>query len=133
MYPAPYMYISLIAHVFTFLMVLTIIFQIALAAGMPWGELTLGGKYPGVLPKNRRWIPLASMLLLLCFAIIVETRAGNLLSDWKKISDIAVWVVVAYCGLGVLANLATPSKWERRIWLPVVTAALICSLFVALS
>lgn len=127
------MSISLIAHVFSFLMMIIILFQLALVAGLPWGELTLGGKYPGVLPKNRRWIPLVSVLLLLCFAIIVETKAGNLLTDWKKISEIAVWVVVAYCGLGVLANSATPSKWERRIWLPVVTAALICSLIVALS
>lgn len=127
------MSITLIAHLFTFLMMITIAFQLALVAGMPWGELTLGGKYPGVLPKNKRWIPILSVILLLTFAIIVETRAGNLFTEWEKISEIAAWVVVAYCGLGVLANSATSSKWERNIWLPVVIAALICSLLVALS
>jgi hypothetical protein len=127
------MSISISAHFFSILMIITIFFQLALVAGLPWGSLTLGGKYPGVLPKNRRWIPLVSMLLLLCFAFIVETRAGNMLPDWKKISEIAIWVVVAYCGLGVLANSATPSKWERRIWLPVVLLAFICSLIVALN
>lgn len=127
------MTITLIAHFFTFLMMITISFQLALVAGMPWGELTLGGKYPGVLPKDKRWIPLFSVILLLVFALIVETRAGNMLTGWEKISEIAVWVVVAYCGLGVLANSATPSRLERIIWLPVVIAALICSLIVALS
>lgn len=124
---------SLIAHIFTFLMMITVTFQLALVAGMPWGELTLGGKYPGVIPKNKRWIPLFSIILLLVGGLIVETRAGNLFTEWVKISEIAVWVVVSYCGLGVLANAATPSKWEYIIWLPVVTAAFISSLLVALS
>jgi len=127
------MSISLIAHVFTFLMMVTISFQLALVAGMPWGELTLGGKYPGELPNGVKWIPLLSVNLLLVFALIVETRAGNLLTEWREISEIAIWIVVAYSGLGVLANSFTPSKWERRIWLPVVIAAFISSLIVALN
>lgn len=124
---------TLIAHIFTFLMMITLLFQLALVVGMPWGKLTLGGKYRGALPKNKRWIPVLSVFLLFSFAIIVEIKAGYLLSGWKDFSDIAIWVVVTYCGLGVLANSVTPSKWERIIWLPVVILALISSLIVALS
>lgn len=124
---------SIIAHLFTFLMAITIVFQLALLIGMPWGELSLGGKYPGVLPKNKRWIPLFSTITLIAFAIIIEIRAGYILPEWENFADVMVWFVVAYCALGVIVNTITPSKWERIIWLPVVFAAFICSLLVTLS
>ncbi|HZA52268.1 MAG TPA: hypothetical protein VE549_16095 [Myxococcaceae bacterium] len=38
-----------------------------------------------------------------------------------------------FSALSLLANLATPSRWERRIWAPVAFGLLICSVVVALA
>jgi hypothetical protein len=55
------------------------------------------------------------------------------LPGWEPVSRTLVWGVVAYCVLGVLANALTPSRWERIIWLPVVSGMLLCSILVALG
>jgi hypothetical protein len=125
------MMIKFVAHLFTFLIVVVFAFQIALAVGVPWGHLTWGGRFPGQLPVPMRGAALLSAVLLVAFAVVVETRAGVLLSNWRRFSRLLVWVVVAYCALGVVANAITPSYWERIIWLPVVVVLLVCSSIVA--
>lgn len=127
------MNIEVLAHIFTGLVAIVIAFQIALAAGVPWGHLTWGGKFPGRLPVRMRGVAIFSAVLLLAFALIIETRAGVLLDEWQELSRILIWIVVAYCALGVVMNAITPSRWERILWLPVVLVTLICSLIVALS
>lgn len=108
-------------------------FQLALLFGAPWGELTLGGKYSGALPERARLIPLVSALLLIGFAVVVVSRAGLAFSGLYSASTYLVWVVAAYCALGCVANAITPSRGERRLWLPVVVALLVASVIVALS
>jgi hypothetical protein len=120
------------AHLFTALVSVVIAFQLALAAGASWGHLTWGGKFSGQLPKRMRGVAVFSALLLVAFAVIVETQAGVILPQWQGLSQILIWVVVAYCALGTVMNAITPSKWERLIWLPVVLVTLVCSLIVAL-
>jgi hypothetical protein len=121
------------AHVFTALAVLGAVFQAALAVGMPWGRLTWGGKFTGQLPGYMRVVAVVSMALLLAFAVVVAVCAGVLWPSWQPRSRALIWGVVAYCGLGVVANALTPSRWERLLWLPVVSAMLACSVVVALS
>ena len=53
--------------------------------------------------------------------------------EWQPMSRTLIWVVVTYCALGVLANAATPSRWERRLWLPVVFGMLVSSVIVGMS
>lgn len=48
------MYDDIAAIIYAALMGLTILFQFALAAGMPWGEYSMGGKYPGKYPQRMR-------------------------------------------------------------------------------
>jgi hypothetical protein len=119
------------AHLFTVLGIITSGFQIALAAGAPWGHLTMGGRFPGQLPSRMRGVAVLSAVLLIAFVLVAETRAGVMLIEWQPISRVLVWGVVAYCSLGVLANAITPSRGERMIWLPVVLLLLICSVIVA--
>jgi len=108
-----------------------ILFQLALASGVPWGKLAWGGKFPGQLPVHMRVASVASALLLLGFGMVVAARAGIALSHWQPVSQVLVWVVVAYSALGVIANAVTPSAWERIIWLPVTTLLLASSIVVA--
>ena len=123
----------LAAIAFILLTAIVIVFQLALVAGAPWGELTRGGRFPGRLPAKMRLVPVLSALLLAGFAAVIAARAGLIESPATLSSGILVWVVVAYCSLGVVANAATPSKAERRLWLPVVLVMLITSITVAMS
>ncbi len=125
--------VSVAALLFAALAAVVAGFQVALAAGMPWGELTWGGRFPGRLPGYMRGVAALSTVLMLGFALVVAVRAGVLLPGWEPVSRALVWGVVAYCVLGVLANALTPSRWERIIWLPVVSVLLLCSLVIALG
>lgn len=121
------------ARVFATLIVGVILFQIGLIVGMPWGEFTWGGYYPGTLPTNMRLASVASAFLLLAIGLIVLIRAGFLLPAWQPFSKKLMWVVVPYCGLGVIANAITPSVWERIIWLPVAIILFAASIVVTKS
>ena len=110
-----------------------VLFQIALICGAPWGEITLGGRWKGRLPPVVRLIPAFSILLLGFFCVVLLARAGLWLPSLQEKSKTLVWLVVAYCALGCVANAATPSKRERMIWLPVVGLMLVLSLVVALA
>jgi len=75
----------------------------------------------------------ASALMMAAFALVVEARAGAVGSGRNDPGGVLVWVMVGYCAVGTVANAVTPSRQERRLWLPVVAAMLLCSLVVALS
>lgn len=108
-----------------------VLFQLALALGAPWGELTLGGRWRGPLPARARLIPLLSVALLVVFGSVVLERAGLRWPGLPAYPQWCVWLVVGYCALGCVANTLTPSPRERRLWLPVVVGMLTCSLVVA--
>ncbi len=124
---------SIATYVFFALIALVVAFQLALIAGMPWGEFAWGGKYPGALPGPMRAASIVSIFILSLLGLTVAVRAGVLLPEWRQLATNAIWVVVAYCLLGVLVNAITPSKRERRVWLPVTLVMLACSTAVALS
>ena len=44
-----------------------------------------------------------------------------------------IWAVAAISGFGALLNLASPSMWERLIWVPVSLATCVLSVLVARS
>jgi hypothetical protein len=127
------MAVKVSTYIFLVLTGLVLMFQVALAAGMPWGELTWGGKFPGRLPPRMRGLALFTAALVLLFGLIVAVRAGLLLPHLQPLSRTLIWGVAAYFVLGVLAHILTKSRWERLIWLPVVAAMLVCSITVALS
>jgi hypothetical protein len=109
------------------------VFQLALVLGAPWGEFTLGGRWPGRLPASGRWLAALSLMLLVVFSVLILARAGLGLglAGLEAWSRPGAWVVVAYCALGSVANVMTRSRRERRLWLPVVLCMLGLSLVVA--
>jgi hypothetical protein len=107
-------------------------FQIALAAGAPWGSYAMGGAFPGQFPPSMRIAALFQAALLAGFAAVVLARAGLILPGWHKASRRLIWVVVAFSALSLVLNLITPSAGERAIWAPVAFLLLISSTAVAL-
>lgn len=120
------------AIVFTILTGIVIIFQGCLAAGLPWGAASMGGKYPGKYPPKMRVVALINIVILAFLAAIVLSRADVMLPQLRSISNIGIWFVVVFLGIGTVLNTITPSKIER-IWAPVALVQLITSLIVALS
>ena len=119
------------ARLFAGLTLIVVAFQLALAAGVPWGHLTMGGAYPGRLPPGMRVAACFQAVLLLLFALIVAARARLLLPRWRGASRPLVWVVVAYMVVGIGLNAITPSQPERALWLPVTLVLLFSALVVA--
>jgi len=109
-----------------------IAFQIALAAGAPWGAYAMGGAFPGQFPPPMRIGAVVQAAILAGLAGVVLSRGGVALPSWSKVSHWLIWVVVAFSVLSLVLNLITPSAGERAIWAPVAFVMLASSLSVAL-
>jgi hypothetical protein len=121
------------ALVFGFFIVVVAIFQLALAAGVPWGSVAMAGKFPGRLPPRMRVAAFLQVFVLTVLGVVVWTRAGIIFAHWYTASEKFIWAVVAFAMLGFMMNLITPVKWERLIWAPVAAILLASGLIVALS
>ena len=108
-------------------------FQIALAAGAPWGAYAMGGASPGQFPPALRIAAIIQALLVAGMAAVILARAGLVLPGWSQLSHWLVWIVVALTAFSLVLNLITPSAGERAIWTPIIALLLISSLIVAFS
>jgi hypothetical protein len=110
------------------------VFQIALAAGAPLGHLAWGGKHR-VLPRGLRIASAVSVLLYAFFAWIIAGAVAGVdrFGDHIPEKPVGIWVLTAYFGVGILANLASRSRPERFVMTPV--AAVLCAscLVIALA
>jgi hypothetical protein len=120
------------ALLFTALMVGVVAFQLALAAGAPWGEYAMGGAFPGRYPTRLRIAAVIQAILLGGLSVVVLSAAGLLLPDIVATWPWLAWVPVVVSALAVFLNAASRSAGERRIWVPVAVALLVTSLVVAL-
>ncbi len=121
------------AWLFTIATSVVVLFQLALAAGAPWGEWAMGGAYPGQFPPSLRVAAIVQAALLVGMALVVLTRAGLFTPRWARHARWLIWVVVAYGVIGLILNLITPSTGERAIWAPVAFVLLVSSALVASS
>jgi hypothetical protein len=102
-------------------------FQIALAAGAPWGAAAWGGTNPGVLPRGLRVSSAGSGLVYVLLA--VAARSTLLPAQLRRrILTVASGGMV----VGTVMNLASPLNIERTLWTPVA-AALAAVLWLARS
>ena len=124
---------TLAAQVFTTLMFIVVLFQLALALGAPWGSIAMGGRYPGKFPPPMRIAAVVQAFILAVFAFVVVVRGQMIASNFYDLSTIAIWVVVVLMASSLVMQLITPSKWERIIWAPTVAVLFLTSLIVALS
>lgn len=126
------MAVTIQAIVFIVLTAIVIVFQACLAAGLPWGAASMGGKFPGKYPPKMRVVAVINIFVLWLIAAIVLTRAKMLFTLFFSFSETAIWVVVVFFAIGTVMNTITPSKIER-IWAPVAGIQLIISISIALS
>ncbi len=120
------------AIIFSAFTAIVIVFQGCLAAGIPWGAASMGGRYPGKYPPKMRIVAVLNMLILGFIAAVVLSEANLVFPQLHSISGIGIWVIVVYFIIGTIMNTVTPSKIER-IWAPVSFIQLITSLIVAIG
>ena len=121
------------AVVFAVVVTGVIAFQIALALGAPWGTYAMGGAFPGRFPPRMRIAALVQGALLTVTIAIVLSRASLAFAAWSDAARWLIWVVVGMALLAVVLNAISRSAGERRLWVPVAFAMLVCSLAVALT
>ena len=92
-------------------------FQVALAAGLPLGQATMGGRAStsdGVLDPPFRLMAVGSAVVLVLAAWIVLARGGVLpifLDD--RALAVGAWVVVGFLALNTVSNLSGRHPLER--------------------
>jgi len=91
-------------------------FQLALAAGVPWGAAAWGGGSPGVLPARLRLASSASVLVYAGLAALVANPRPSSTARRRLMTGASLFMV-----LGTVGNLATRSAVER-VWAPVAAA-----------
>jgi hypothetical protein len=124
---------TIAAIVFALVIAGAIAFQLALAAGMPWGAYAMGGRFPGVFPPRMRVAAVVQAVVLLALGGIVLAAAGVGLAGLLDPAPWLVWVAVIFSALSLLVNAISPSPGERRIWVPAAVVLLASSLVVALT
>ena len=110
------------------------IFQIALVAGAPLGEYTMGGQHPGKLPGQFRVTAAVSAVIMVAQSGHYLAQAGILnpaLSPGQN--AIVNWFWFGFAVLGLIVNSISKSKKERNLWVPVLLVSVICTLLVALN
>jgi hypothetical protein len=106
-------------------------FQVALAAGAPWGSYAMGGQRAGQAPPAMRAAALVQAALLALLAGIVLDAGGVLALGWTVAIPWLAWIPVIASLASAIANAATRSSVERRLWLPVAIVMLLSSIIVA--
>jgi len=117
------------AIVLAALLLALIAFQIALAAGVPWGQAAYGGASARLAPRLRVASVVAAIVWSAAAAVVLG-RGGVIA---VALSDILIWIVVGLLALGIVANTATRSRIERAIWLPFSLVATALGVIVALG
>ena len=114
------------------ILALIAVFQIALAAGAPWGKLAWGGSHE-VLPAKLRIGSLVAVVIYAAIVMIAFTRLGALHALPDGVAVVAMWVVFGYFALGIVLNAASRSKPERLVMTPTTVVLAVLSLLIALG
>jgi hypothetical protein len=104
-------------------------FQLALAAGAPWGHAAWGGHH-AVLSPGLRLASVGSAAFLFAGAFLISARGGL----WKThlvptvVIHRGAWLLTAAMVLSAVGNLASSSNWERFLNGPLVgLLAFVCT------
>lgn len=102
-------------------------FQVALAAGAPFGSAAYGGGHAGQLPAGLRTTSAVAAAFWLLAAAHALSRGGWVAGPaWTAHRRIS-WALAAVLAAGALLNAASPSPWERFGWAPfTLVLALLC-------
>lgn len=122
------------AYVATVILAVLSLFQLALAAGAPWGKASWGGAWEGVLPRGIRINSLVFGAFLYPLVILYMLDAGGVAEfDFLRAEGIVLWVLVFFFVTGTITNAMSRSKIEKMIWTLPTAVLAVCTLILALG
>jgi hypothetical protein len=122
-----------LAIVFVVLLAMLAAFQLALAAGLPFGRFAWGGQNK-VLPARLRVGSALSVVAYAIFAFVALERADiTSVITVPLVAIIAMWVIAGFLALSILPNLASKSRHEKRLMVPVSLGLATLAILVAIS
>lgn len=108
-------------------------FQVALAAGVPWGKAAYGGASATLTPRLRVASGVAAVIWTLVawffLSLAVPALPGPVPDSWQIV---VLWVLVGLFAIATAMNAISRSRIERAIWTPVSAVLLACALIVVL-
>jgi len=120
------------ALLFTVVLALLAVFQLALVLGAPWGRFAWGGQ-DRVLPARKRIGSAISIAVYGLMVVVAWDRTGAVSVLPDLFSQIAMWVIFAYSALGVLMNAISRSAPERYTMVPVSLVLAVLSFLIAMG
>jgi hypothetical protein len=103
-------------------------FQLALAAGAPWGHAAWGGAHAHLSPAQRGGSA-AAVVIWTAAALIVLGHAGS--RGTGKLTTLfrrGTWFLAAVSVLAAVMNFASQSRWENLIFGPLaLLLAVLCT------
>lgn len=93
--------VTIAAVVFTGVTTCAVGFQLALAAGAPWGAYAIRGRFPGRFPPAARVAAVIQASILGLLAAIVLARAGLMFERLQTSATWPVWIVVAVSAISL--------------------------------
>lgn len=127
--------VNIAAVIATGLIGVIIVFQLALAAGAPWGAASWGGRHSGVLPTHLRIASAVAGLMVYPAMLIFILDAADLVTLGvadRGVTITLLWVLMGLFGLATVANLASPSRVES-LWAPVALGVAVCCASIAIG
>lgn len=122
--------VRLAASIYAVLSGMVMLFHLAAIAGAPVGHLTMGGRWPGVLPAEARLFSALSLGVIGATAMVVLAHARVTRRTFPRWT---LRAVLAYLAVAIPMHIATPSAAERRLWLPVILVLAASAFWVELS
>jgi hypothetical protein len=109
-------------------------FQLALVAGAPWGEYTMGGQTKGRLPRALRVGAAVSAVIMLAQGghYLAQVGVFPLLLD-STANSVVNWVWFGFNIAGLIVNSISRSTKERNTWVPVLMVSAVCTFIVAMN
>jgi hypothetical protein len=106
------------------------LFQVALAAGVPWGHAAWGGAH-AELSTAQRIGSAAAIVVWSAAALVVLGRAGFWGARSRRLATVfrlGTWLLAAVSALAAVLNFASQSRWENVIFGPLaLVLAVLCT------
>jgi len=113
---------------------IVVAFELALAAGAPWGSAAYGGTDPGALSTELRIASVFVAEFWLFAALTALARGGVAASPiGYAFSRRAMWGLTILLAAGTVMNAASSSPWERYGWAPFILGLTVLSWRLARS
>lgn len=110
------------------------VFQVALAAGLPWGHAAYGGANRVLSRSLRITSGVAILIWIFAIMLIIRRSQGEGLA-FLSAGGVGVicWILAGHLAIGTVMNGISRSALERNIWSPASAIALVSVVIVNLQ